>query len=396
MYVYPTIPDVDVCASYYRMTDKEALKAILLRGSCGGEIDKSRIDPELHQLYERSGDMAIYKTPGNGTAFRRLLRDVAWSLSSWNNKKLKKWLEREKPDCIFLAPGYAKFIYNIAMKVAKICHIPIVTYICDDYYFVKTPKGLVGKLQLWLLQRKMDQLMKKTDHIVTISEEMRENYTRHFGVPGITVMTGTNYEIAKTTADRPEPKSISYFGNLNGNRHISLSEIGKALETVNQELGTDYLLNIYTAEKKEEVLKVFDGIGTVRLRGFVTGAAFDQSLHSADILLHTEAFDEVSADLVKNSVSTKIADSLATGILLVAYGPDSISSVKHLIRNDCALVASSKDQLKQILVTAFTDAAERERITANALRTAKRYHCAQKNSTLLKQTLEGIVGDNNE
>ena len=121
--------------------------------------------------------------------------------------------------------------------------------------------------------------------------------------------------------------------------------------------------------------------------------AFEKKFLSADLLLHTEAFDEKNIDLVKHSVSTKIADSLAVGIPLMAYGPDRISSMKHLLRNDCALAATSADTLKKTLETALFDKDARAATVANALLTAQRYHDNQKNSQRLKTLMLGLTAD---
>lgn len=390
LYIYPTIPDVDVCSSYYRVTDKDILNSFLKFKTPGGEIDKNKIVNAPSVLFENEKDVDIYKKQGNNDASRRLLRDFMWKMSRWYTKDLQSWLNREKPTCIFLAPGYAKFIYDIAFKIAKKRNIPIITYICDDYYFVKTPRTILGKLQLLLLQKKTNALMNKTSHLVTISTEIKEKYTQKFCVPSTTIMTGTNYEIVNEIQLRENPKAIYYFGNIGCNRYLSLAEIGEELNRINGENKTDFRLEIYTGEKKFDILKVFDEIDSVNLHEFVSGEEFDKIMHASDLLLHTEAFDENSIDLVKHSVSTKIADSLASGIPMIAYGSDCVSSMKHLIRNDCALVATSKETLQEMLLIAFFNKSERERVAVNALKIADKYHNCKVNSDILKQIFKNI------
>ena len=38
LYFYPSVPNVDVCDSCYRITDNDALHSILKRKSCGKEV----------------------------------------------------------------------------------------------------------------------------------------------------------------------------------------------------------------------------------------------------------------------------------------------------------------------------------------------------------------------
>ena len=133
-------------------------------------------------------------------------------------------------------------------------------------------------------------------------------------------------------------------------------------------------MDIYTAEQDEGILKTFDGIKSIRLCGFISGKEFDEKIHSADVLLHTEAFDEASIDLVKHSISTKIADSLGSGVCLFAYGPDKVASMRYLMENKCAVVCTEEKGLKDTLSRMFFDNQLRQTTIENALRIAKNNH----------------------
>lgn len=394
LYIYPVIPNQQRCASYYRITDKDALNAVLRLKKTGGEIPMEQID-EAQGIYENMEDQSFYKSRKNKSALRRLLRDGLWSVSRWNDKRLRQWLDRQAPDCIFVAPGVAKFLYNFALKIARQRKIPIVTYICDEYYFVKNPAALLDRLRLGLLRAKMEKLMKKTDHLVVISEEMNQAYQQRFGLPTTTLMTGAAMTAEKK--DQREVRNLCYFGNIRCNRFVPLGQIGRALDEINRRKGTAYRLKIYTAEKESEILEPLAQIPSVELCGFVSGEAFRQAVNQADLLLHTEAFDKQSMDFTQHSVSTKIADSLACGIPLVAYGPGEISSMAHLIRHECAITATAEDQLTDTLLTAFEDEAARQRTVEKALRVAAKLHNSEITSSRLweifRQVTQGSAGE---
>ena len=86
LYIYPTVPDVDACSSYYRVTDKDVLDSLLKFKKPGGEIDKSRIVSAKKNLFENKDDAKLYKKPGKKDPMKRLLRDAMWSLSRWYTK----------------------------------------------------------------------------------------------------------------------------------------------------------------------------------------------------------------------------------------------------------------------------------------------------------------------
>lgn len=390
LYIYPVIPNEDRCVSYYRVTDKDVLKSLMQLKKPGGEISGELISVN-HGLYEVAEDQALYKNKKNKSALRRLLRDAMWKVAPWYNSNLKAWMDREKPDCIFVAPGVAKFLHDIALRISKDWHIPIVTYICDEYYFVKQPKQWLDVLRLKLLQRKMEQLIDHSSHLVVISEELREAYTEKFCVDTSVIMTGATNDVVGIGKPCETPRNLCYFGNIRCNRYTTLAQIGQVLDEMNRTYGEAYRLKIYTAEQDPQILQVFDGIQSTEICGFVTGAAFDGAFRAADLLVHTEAFDEASIDFTKHSVSTKIADSLASGIPLVAYGPEQISSMAHLLRHQCAVTALSPDGLRDMLEKALRDQTTRTSVVQRALDVAAQCHDMAHNGEQLRSVIEGTV-----
>lgn len=389
LYIYPVIPNANRCTSYYRITDKDALNAVVRLRRTGGEILPEQIN-EDQGIYENMEDQSFYKSRKNKSALRRLLRDGLWSVSRWYNRSLRAWLDREQPECIFVAPGVAKFLYNFALKIAKKRHIPIVTYICDEYYFVKRPDTVLDRLRLKLLRSKIEVLMKKTDHLVVISEEMRAEYQRRFGVPTTTLMTGAAADIGNVAQKQPE--NLCYFGNIRCNRFVPLEQIGRALDEINRQQGTSYRLKIFTAEKDETILEPLRQVPSIQLCGFATGDAFFRAMEDAALLLHAEAFDADSVDFTQHSVSTKIADSLASGTALFAYGPAEISSMAHLLRHQCAIAATSAEELPQKLRLAFEDGDARREAAQKALAVAEKLHNSEKNSSRLREIFEQVIG----
>ena len=166
-----------------------------------------------------------------------------------------------------------------------------------------------------------------------------------------------------------------------------LADVEAALDRINSENGTSFELNIYTGEKDPEILGEIEKYRSVKLRGFVSGAEMECAFNASDILLHTEAFDEENIDAVRHSVSTKIADALAGGIPLIAYGPAEIASVSYLQRTDSALCITSPDELYERLREVFVEKKDMTAIVLNALGTARKNHVSQLNSQLVRKII---------
>lgn len=391
LYIYPSYPDMDLCSSYFRVTDKEVLHSIGHSASPGCEVDKSLIRCDQNAFADQK-DETLYRSVKNKSPLRRLGRDSIWRLGRWYGPALRSWLDREAPSCIFVAPGPAKFLYDLALRISAERRIPIAVYLCDEFYFVQRSKKLTGRLQQHLLRQKMEQLLDRSSLLVTISQELKEAYSAWPSLPIRVLMTGSTLSQASASMT-PKAKSISYFGNVRSNRYRSLAEIGQCLDKINKKAGSDYRLRVYTAEHDPEILAALKKQNSIELHEFLRGEAFEEALLQSELLVHVEAFDEQSVDRVKNSISTKIADGLACGVPLLAYGPEGIASIEHLRRNDCAFVCTDPGSLEEIVLKAMTDPESRALRLQNARKTAERFHDAAQNSLALHKMLEQLRND---
>lgn len=392
IYIYPSFPDVDLCNSYFRITDKEILRSLSVRAQPGAELDKAIISPE-QPPFETERDETVYRNVRNKTAIRQIGRDLIWKLSPWYSARLQAWLERESPSCILVAPGPACFLYDLALRIAEDRRIPIASYICDEYYFVQPRKDAAGKLHQKWLDSRMERLMARTSALVVISEELRTAYQQAFSVPAHVLMTGKTITSAVQNRAQKGAESLSYFGNIRCGRSQSLAEIGAQLYELNREKGTCYRLHVYTKENDRQIMEPLARLESVLIHDFVQGEAFTEAFFDAELLVHVESFREEMIDRVRHSVSTKVADSLASGIPLLAYGPAGISSMEHLRRNGCAFVCTEPKELKSVLLKAMTDVEARRQIVEKAFAAAEEFHDARKNSRELYQILSQIGGE---
>lgn len=387
LYLHPSVPDVEACNSYYRITDRAVLMSYF-KWRVRGEVIK--VDENQHSCSDESEAGRLYRKVKNVSVGKRLARDFLWKHSRWYNGELKAWIEREAPTVMFVAPGMPKLLYEIAFKIASKHQLPIVTYICDDYYFLKKGKNLPERYMNWRVRRKIEQLMIKTNHVVFICDYLRLAYQARFNVKADTIMNGTTREISQSVTSSPTISSLTYMGNLYYDRELSLAEIGRSLERINEGNGTNYLLHVYTGEINEKTRKMFEQISTVRLHGFVSGDELERVIERADAFVHVEGFDEACRDMVKGSVSTKIADSLGNGKVFLAYGPDDVASIQYLKQNQCAFVATSLEALEIQLKKMFSDESERIYQINKALEIAEKNHVTQHNSERLYGIFQSI------
>ena len=391
LYVYPSYPDLDLCESYFRITDKDVLRSLASFSEPGGEVDKTVISPK-QPPFESVRDETLYRSVRNKSASRRLARDAIWSLGRWNGGRLQKWLDREQPSCIFAAPGPACFLYDLALTISHERKIPIATYICDEYYFVHRAKDALGRLQQRKLRRHMEKLMANSAELIVISDELRKAYQSAFPVSTHVLMTGKTIASCSDDCAEKPATALSYFGNVRSGRYLSLLQIGGALEELGREAGKQYTLHVYTKENDPVVLAGLSSVKSILVHDFVQGEEFLNRYFSSELLVHAESFDDDMIDRVRHSISTKIADGLASGIPMLAYGPQGIASIEHLRRNGCAFVCTKPEELRGVLLKAMNDTQARREAVERARITAERFHNGERNSKELYELLSRLGG----
>lgn len=387
LYIYPTVPDVDCCGSYYRFTDGDALHSLIDGRVVGGEVFPNL---ECHSEFNSENEERFYRTPRNRKEIARLGRDMVWKLSNWNNTALNEWLDQQAPDLIFAAVGNQEMLYDMAMMVAKQRNIPLVPYVCDDYYYSHGNGGFIQRLREKRINVKIHELMRHAALTVTICQELTNGYARTFEVKAETVMTSPVAQVRHYTVTGIGSKHLVYMGNIEAGREQPLMELGRALVAENRMSGMAHTLDIYTDNKCPKALNWLASCPAICLHGFVTGQSYMETFDGADVFVHVESFEEKNRERVRYSISTKIIECLASGRPLLAYGPKDVASMAYLRRNKCAILAQSQEELTAAVENVLTKEQIRKSVVENALQTAKR---ESKNSQRLHKLFETVLDE---
>lgn len=388
LYIYPVIPNVKKCNSYFQITDKMVLDSIFKFKTCGQVVCA---DDKNHQSFDGSEfEDKAFKNKKNRREFKLILRSLIWLMGFWYNKSLKRWIEAEKPDVIFATGGVSSFFYPLVMKIARNYNLPIVTYVCDDFFFSKKKNDIISKIYYSILKKNIRKMMLKSSKIVSICDPLSKKYNEFFNVNAVTVYTGVRIE-ENDVKDNSVATNVSYFGNLFLGRNIALSEVGRALDEINQERKTNFKLNIYTNTNDIGVKAVFEGIDSVFVHGFVSPEKVADLMNDSILLLHIEGFAEEDIERVRYSMSTKIPESLNSGVCLFAYGPLDDASIEYLHKNNCAIVSITKEELKERLEEALFNIEKRNACIHKAIDVAKRNHNNDSQSEKLKAVLNDVV-----
>lgn len=388
LYIYPVAPNVKKCKSYFQITDKMVLDSILKFKPCGMVVP---VDTENHQSFDKSEfEEKAFTNKKNKRELKLILRSLIWRVGFWYNKSLKRWIETEKPDVIFATGGVSSFFYPLVMKISRKYNLPIVTYVCDDFFFSKKKNDIISKIYYSILRKNIRKMMIKSSKIVSICDPLSKKYSDYFNVNTVTVYTGVHIE-DDAVKDHSISTNVSYFGNLFIGRNMALSQVGRTIDDINKERKTNFKLNIYTNTNDTGVKAVFEGINSVSVHGFVSSDKVADLMNDSILLLHIEGFAEEEIERVRYSMSTKIPESLNSGVCLFAYGPLDDASIEYLYKNNCAIVSTTKSMLKEKLEEALFDNEKRNACIHKAKDIATLNHNKESQSEKLKALLNDIV-----
>jgi hypothetical protein len=391
LYLYPSYPNIDMCNSYFRITDIEVLKSIISREKSGNIIDKSKIKEENLIFDDKLKARNPYTMNIKKKSYMMLARDLIWRLGRWRTQELLEWIKREKPDIIFFASGDSCFSYNIALNISESFNIPLVTYFCDDYYSMDrltlSPLYWTNKL---LIRKYIKIAIERSKKIIYISEDFEQFYYLLTGKHGITIMTPFSEIMEYDKISESKPLVISYIGNVTLNRWQTLKKIGQTLDRYNIDK-TQFILKIYTQNDNKRIIDELSECKSIVYMGALSTAEVLKTMKESNFLLHVESFKKSDAIRVRFSISTKIADYLASNKPIIAIGPQNIASIKYLRENNAAYVIDNESMIEEKMIKYLTDERHDDLIIKNAIILADKNHNLAKNSQKIKSILENIV-----
>ena len=394
----PRAPQKGHCSSLYQITDKQMLLRRFGKIKSTGVVYNyddlpSSIDEtkkaESSQKKEGSFISALYKLGKNKTPFNRLARKWLWKKKYWNTESFRAWLDEFKPECVFLAFSDDFFINDIALFVADRFNIPIMACIGDDYYF-NDKKSLSPLYHVYRKQYKklIDEVFSHRASAIYISDKIRDKYNAAFSINGQTVYLNSTIERKPFSPINVLSPKITYCGNVRLGRAESLAAVAKAFAAINPE----YKVEVYTAEKDERYLSILRGCTSIVFKGEVSYGEVKEVFSKSDVVLAVEGFDKESVNLTRYSLSTKAADSICSGCLIVAFGSKECGLIEYLLSVGCAVVADNDEELINKLKKLIFDIEYQRQLYALSARVAEENHDLLASNKKVEKLFEKLLG----
>lgn len=385
--------DWDICANFYAISDMQAVKALLL----GKKIDGRRIfsEDEITKKINTSGKRTVSRTPAS-----MLLRNAAWASMRWKNEMFNAWVNDFKPEVVILQAGDLPAFYDIAVRIAKERRIPLVIYNSEEYYFKDYCYFGEDASFKWLypifhnkLKKSVRRALNYAAGSIYISDYLKELYDEEFGKRSITLMTSATEDArSNTIADEGKSQAIIYGGNLGVGRHKALIDIGNALQKIDPALKID----VYGKCDDPEIAQELNSCSGINYAGMIPYGELQKRTKAARLLVHVESMKPYYVRDIKYGFSTKIADSLASGVPFFVYASSELTSVQYLRENKCAIIAADEKQLVDKLKCALFDEQARNLCVANARKIAVMNHNQEKNKEGFYEYVIGSLTNENK
>lgn len=354
IYCKPGLPDNKICNSYFQLTDKMALRAILKREPMGrrvesalaGEMNAVKGERENKPLYDlfRSYNWEIFY----------LAREILWQLAGIKNEKLASFVKDQAPDVIVAPMCYSRYVLAVQRFAIQTAEALAVTYIYDDLYSLRQFRlSPLYWFNRFLLRGAIRKTIPLYRFAYTMTEQQAQEYQKYFSLP-IKVLRKGAAAFHSETKGHNGVRFI-YAGGIYYGRDRTLLRVADAVRKLRED-GNDVELHIYTASplKQKMAVRLNDGTASF-VHPAVPSDELARRYSESDVALHVESFKKKYALLTRLSFSTKIVDCLASGCAVLAICPSINAGWQYLKANDAALCVGDPSTIEKAVREMVTD-----------------------------------------
>lgn len=383
------------CGTLFQITDQRMLKRRWSKKMETGvvyqydELGDEWLDTLLEieePIYNK-----MYKIGSRHTPLTHLIRKFVWKKKYWCTEKLNNWLEAFNPECVFLSFSDDFFILEIALYVAQKFNIPIVSSIGDDYYF-NTHFSLNPIYHIYKrsYKRLVEKVFAHNGSAIYIGNKIRDKYNEAFNLKGETVYLTSEVKRKAFKAINQESPLICYFGNIRLGRNKSLNDIGIALGNIN----ANYILNVYSNETDKKYTHIFNKNPNVKFHGSIPYTEVQRLNTESDMVVLVEGFAKSDVETVRYSLSTKAADSLASGSNILVYGSKDCGLIEYMQTTNASLVCTEPKNLEKQIREFIQDSTFQENNYQSAIKVSGENHTIENSTKIFLEVVKRAIKEN--
>lgn len=280
-----------------------------------------------------------------------LIRELAGISSNWKSKELKEFLKETNPDIIFGTLPSSTLTSRVMLYAKSHSNAKLITYSWDDYYSLQhrsiSPFFWILK---FISRYNLKRTAKESEFLYVISDILKEEYTQIFNKECKLLYKGHRFNIQPQYKTTTKPIKMIYMGNIGGGRWKTLASLAASISEINKNYKKQMIfLEIYTlSAKSKKITESLNIINSSQIMPPVPNEEVQNTMNSADILLHAEPWKGKECSFYRASFSTKIVDYFYAAKCILAIGGFT-ASTKYLEQNDAAIIIKEKKYIKSTL-----------------------------------------------
>ena len=377
-------PDSNICSRYFCISENKILKSIFKRKIITGYEVTAEVKEENHDL--TAHNERYKKVQGKRFYPLLLARELVWKLGKWKSKELDAFIDSFKPDIILHSMEGYIHLNRITQYAIKRSGAKAVGYIWDDNFTYKQHNDLGYKIYRYFQRKSLKRLAALTQAFFAISPKTKKEADEFFNINSVLLTKPLNTTPVFSKSEFNKPLKMLYTGNLLIGRDKSLQKVSNALNEINK-VDTKIVLDVYTGTFLDDNSKSGICSPFCKIHEPISQQEVLKLQKEADILLFLEDIDGKDAKVARLSFSTKITDYLSSGKCILAVGNCDIAPIEYFKENDCALVASNKEEIVKAL---SLDEETLNYYAKNAIDCGIKNHSAEKIRDIFYSTINSL------
>lgn len=305
--------------------------------------------------------------------------------------EFRKWVDAYGPDVLYLqASSLADVIF--CREVCDYLQIPMAFHMMDDWPEVISREGPFRQYWYRRIDLALRDLLDRAEVLMSICDHMSEAYRQRYGKSFVPFHNPIELDFWKrrqrTEYELHESPVLLYAGRTGLGIDASLITVAKAVQRVNEQLGTALRLVLQTPAKPAWI----DQYSWVEHRAQVPYETLPQVFAQADLLLLPYDFTEKSIKYIRYSMPTKASEFMASGTPILAFAPEETATAQYAAKFGWAKLVTEnrEDQLVKALSQLLKDRREREQIARRAAALAEERHDAAVVSREFQETIRAM------
>ncbi len=375
-------PDNNIALKNFAVSEGQLIRNLLKGGKVG------RITDTVPQADASGSEEKLYDRAKKTHSFLlTFCREVLWSVGRWKNENLVSYIKEVAPDVIFMPVFNCFYPHKLLQFISKYTDAKIILFHADDTYTLKQfSLSPLFWLHRFILRKWVKKSVKLSSVNYVISALQKQEYEAAFRKPCKLLTKFADFSDAPATKEEyNKPLQLVFTGNILMGRWKSLAMIANVLKKINKD-SVKAQLFVYTANAL--TTEMWDAL-QIEDSSFVMGSVSADEVaaiqQKADILVHAEGMNLRCKLMVRQSFSTKIVDYFKAARPILAVGPRDVASFQHLIKNDCAIVASCEEELEEKLLKALEDNGILTAVAQKGYLCGAKYHDESKTRQMIAQ-----------